>query len=130
MSYLSLVEAGVRLNQHAHLTAAAAGAHSHLTYLEAGVVGLIQGVTELFPVSSLGHNVLLPAIVGGSWAKDLSVATAESPYLAFIVGLHVATAIALLIYFWRDWIRIIGGFFRPRAPAGGSFSRPISASPG
>jgi undecaprenyl-diphosphatase len=83
---------------------------SHLTYLEASVVGLIQGVTELFPVSSLGHNVLIPALLGGSWASDLSVAKPESPYLAFIVGLHVATAIALLIYFWRDWIRIIRGF--------------------
>jgi len=84
---------------------------THLTYLEAAVVGLIQGVTELFPVSSLGHNVLIPAIVGGSWARDLNVAAPESPYLAFIVGLHVATAIALLIFFWRDWVRIIGGFF-------------------
>ncbi len=84
---------------------------SHLTYLEASVVGLIQGVTELFPVSSLGHNVLIPALIGGSWGSDLSVAKAESPYLAFIVGLHAATAIALLIYFWRDWIRIIRGFF-------------------
>ena len=84
---------------------------SHLTYLEAGVVGLIQGVTELFPVSSLGHNVLIPALIGGSWATDLNVAKPESPYLAFIVGMHVATAIALLIYFWRDWVRIIGGFF-------------------
>jgi undecaprenyl-diphosphatase len=82
-----------------------------LTYLEAAVVGLVQGVTELFPVSSLGHNVLLPALVGGSWAKDLNVAADESPYLAYVVGLHVATAIALLIYFWRDWIRIITGFF-------------------
>ena len=84
---------------------------SHLTYLEAGVVGLIQGVTELFPVSSLGHNVLIPALIGGSWATDLNVARPESPYLAFIVGMHVATAIALLIYFWRDWLRIIAGFF-------------------
>ena len=84
---------------------------SHITYLEAAVVGLIQGVTELFPVSSLGHNVLLPALIGGSWASDLSVAKASSPYLAFIVGMHVATALALLIYFWRDWVRIIGGFF-------------------
>ena len=83
---------------------------SHITYLEAAVVGLIQGVSELFPVSSLGHNVLIPALVGGSWAQDLNVAKPESPYLAFIVGLHVATALALLIYFWRDWIRIIGGF--------------------
>jgi undecaprenyl-diphosphatase len=83
----------------------------HMTYLEAAVVGLIQGVTELFPVSSLGHNVLIPALIGGSWATDLNVAAPESPYLAFIVGLHVATAIALMIYFWRDWVRIIGGFF-------------------
>jgi len=84
---------------------------SHMTYLEASVVGLIQGVTELFPVSSLGHNVLIPALIGGSWATDLNVAAPESPYLAFIVGLHVATAVALMIYFWRDWVRIIGGFF-------------------
>ncbi len=84
---------------------------SHLTYAEAIVVGLIQGVSELFPVSSLGHNVLIPALIGGSWATDLNVAKAESPYLAFIVGMHVATAIALMIYFWRDWLRIIGGFF-------------------
>jgi undecaprenyl-diphosphatase len=84
---------------------------SHMTYLEASVVGLIQGVTELFPVSSLGHNVLIPALIGGSWASDLNVAASQSPYLAFIVGLHVATAIAMMIYFWRDWVRIIGGFF-------------------
>jgi undecaprenyl-diphosphatase len=84
----------------------------HLTYLEAAVVGLVQGVTELFPVSSLGHNVLIPALIRGSWATDLNVGQQESPYLAFIVGLHVATALALMIFFWRDWIRIIGGFFR------------------
>jgi undecaprenyl-diphosphatase len=84
---------------------------THLTYLEAAVVGLVQGVSEMFPVSSLGHSVLIPAIVGGAWARDLNVAAPESPYLAFIVGLHVATAIALIIYFWRDWVRITGGFF-------------------
>jgi undecaprenyl-diphosphatase len=83
---------------------------THLTYLEAAVVGLVQGVTELFPISSLGHNVLLPALVGGSWEAHLDVADPESPYLAFIVGLHVATALALLVYFWRDWVRIAGGF--------------------
>jgi undecaprenyl-diphosphatase len=82
----------------------------HMTYPEAMIVGLIQGVTELFPVSSLGHNVLLPAVIGGSWATDLNVSAAQSPYLAFIVGLHVATAIALLIYFWKDWVRIFWGF--------------------
>jgi undecaprenyl-diphosphatase len=82
-----------------------------LTYPEAIVVGLFQGVTELFPVSSLGHSVIIPALIGGRWAKDLSVSAPESPYLAFIVGLHVATAIALLIFFRKEWVRIIGGFF-------------------
>ncbi|MGO9781062.1 MAG: undecaprenyl-diphosphate phosphatase [Streptosporangiaceae bacterium] len=82
----------------------------HLTYPEAVIVGLFQGVTELFPVSSLGHSVLIPALVGGSWAQDLSVTRSGSPYLAFIVGLHVATAIAMIIYFWRDWLRIVVGF--------------------
>jgi undecaprenyl-diphosphatase len=85
--------------------------HHHLSWLEASVVGAMQGVAELFPVSSLGHSVLIPAWVGGSWARDLDVTTPESPYLAFIVGLHVATAIALIVYFWRDWVRIIGGLF-------------------
>jgi undecaprenyl-diphosphatase len=84
---------------------------SHLTFGEAGVVGLIQGITELFPISSLGHAVLIPAVVGGQWAQDLNVSKAESPYLAYIVGLHVATALAMIVFFWRDWIRIIGGFF-------------------
>ena len=83
----------------------------HLTYLEAVVTGLIQGVTELFPVSSLGHNVLIPALIGGSWASALNVSAPNSPYLAFIVGLHVATAIAMIVYFWRDWLRIVRGFF-------------------
>jgi len=84
---------------------------STLTFAEAGVVGLIQGITELFPLSSLGHSVLIPALVGGQWAKDLNVSKSESPYLAYIVGLHVATALAMILFFWRDWVRIIGAFF-------------------
>lgn len=83
--------------------------HHHLSWVEAAVVGLSQGVSELFPVSSLGHSVLIPAVVGGSWARDLNVSAPESPYLAFIVGLHVATAAALILFFRRDWARIIGG---------------------
>src|SRR6476661_11291239 len=82
-----------------------------LSYLEAIVVGALQGVTELFPVSSLGHSVILPAVVGGQWATDLDVSAPESPYLAFIVGLHVATALALLVFYWRDWVRIVSGFY-------------------
>ncbi len=82
---------------------------AHLSWLEAAVIGALQGVAELFPVSSLGHSILLPAVIGGSWARDLDVSAPESPYLAFIVGLHVATAIAMIIYFWRDWVRILRG---------------------
>jgi undecaprenyl-diphosphatase len=71
----------------------------------------VQGVTELFPVSSLGHSVLVPALIGGSWSDLVTQQKADSsPYLAFIVALHVATALALLCFFWRDWVRIIGGF--------------------
>lgn len=80
-----------------------------LSYPEAIVVGLLQGVTELFPVSSLGHSILLPALVGGQWNRDLSVSAPESPYLAFVVGLHVATAVALLVFYWRDWVVVVGG---------------------
>jgi undecaprenyl-diphosphatase len=82
---------------------------AHLSYLEAVIVGAAQGVTELFPVSSLGHSILVPALLGGQWARDLSVSAPESPYLAFIVGLHVATAAALLVFFWRDWLRVLAG---------------------
>jgi undecaprenyl-diphosphatase len=82
---------------------------AHLTWLEALVIGSLQGVAELFPVSSLGHSILIPALVGGSWARDLDVSAPESPYLAFVVGLHVATALALIVYFRRDWLRIVRG---------------------
>lgn len=81
---------------------------SAVTYLEAIVVGALQGVSELFPVSSLGHSVLLPALVGGKWGQDLSMGK-DSPYLAVLVAMHVATAIALIVYFWRDWVRILRG---------------------
>src|SRR4051794_3326650 len=87
-----------------------------LSYLQAIVIALIQGVTELFPVSSLGHSVLVPAWIGGSWqtlVTQSSEAHSESSfYLAFLVALHVATALALLWFFRADWIRIVTGFFR------------------
>jgi undecaprenyl-diphosphatase len=85
---------------------------TELTYLQAVVIGVLQGVTELFPISSLGHSVLVPALIGGSWkhlVTENSTATSEaSPYLAFVVALHVATAVALLVFYRRDWVRIIG----------------------
>jgi undecaprenyl-diphosphatase len=82
-----------------------------LSYFQAIVIGLLQGVTELFPVSSLGHSVLIPAWLG--WDQLVKAQSAEeSFYLAFIVALHVATALALLVYFRDEWRRIIVGFFR------------------
>jgi undecaprenyl-diphosphatase len=83
---------------------------SSLTYLQAIVIGALQGVTELFPISSLGHSVLVPAWLG--WDGLLHGESAdESFYLAFLVGLHVATALALLVFFRDEWARIIRGFF-------------------
>ena len=86
-----------------------------ITYVQAIVIGLLQGVTELFPISSLGHSVLVPAWIGGDWAQLVTAYGAQdsstSPYLAFIVALHVATAIALLIFYWSTWIDIIKAFF-------------------
>ncbi|NUR25661.1 MAG: undecaprenyl-diphosphate phosphatase, partial [Catenulispora sp.] len=84
---------------------------SGLTYLEACSIGLLQGVTELFPISSLGHSILVPALIGGKWKADLDMTAKDSPYLAFLVLAHVATALALVAFFWRDWLRIIGALF-------------------
>jgi undecaprenyl-diphosphatase len=87
-----------------------------MTYLQAIVIALVQGVTELFPVSSLGHSVLVPAWIGGSWetlvTQSSQADSASSFYLAFIVALHCATALALLWFFRTDWVRIVRGFFR------------------
>src|SRR5690348_11225837 len=66
-------------------------------------LAVLQGVTELFPISSLGHTVILPPRLG--WPIDQ-----KSPaFLPFIVVLHVGTALALLLYFWRDWLFVLQG---------------------
>ena len=98
-----------------------------MTFFQAIVLGLLQGVTELFPVSSLGHSVILPAFLG--W-NDLVAAqdASESYFLAFLVGLHVATALALACYFRDDWRRIIGALLGlARASAGSTTPTPGSA---
>ncbi|MGW9025768.1 undecaprenyl-diphosphate phosphatase [Streptomyces sp. NPDC055722] len=87
---------------------------AELSYLQAVVIGALQGVTELFPVSSLGHSVLVPAWIGGSWqhlvTENATGNSEGSPYLAFIVALHVATAASLLFFYRKDWARIIRAF--------------------
>ncbi len=81
-----------------------------LSYLQAVILGLLQGITELFPISSLGHTVIFPALFG--WHGVVAAQSqSESFFLAFLVGMHVATALALLLYFRDQWIRIIRGFF-------------------
>lgn len=72
-----------------------------MTYLQAIIMAVLQGVTELFPVSSLGHAVILPAAL--TWPID-----PRGPgFLPFLVILHLGTATALLIFFWRDWIDLL-----------------------
>ena len=84
----------------------------HMTYWQAIVIGVIQGVYELFPLSSLGHTVLIPSWIGGNWALLVKQESQpDSPYLAFIVGLHLANAIALILFYLREWGRLVGGFF-------------------
>lgn len=79
-----------------------------LTYLQAIVMGLTQGLTELFPVSSLGHGVLIPAVLG--WHNLVSSqAQAQSFFLVFLVGLHVGTALGLLVFYRETWWRLLRG---------------------
>jgi undecaprenyl-diphosphatase len=78
-----------------------------LTYFQAIVLGLFQGLTELFPVSSLGHSVILPQLFG--WHVDQT----NDFFLIFLVATHFATSLALLTFFFEDWLLIVKGFFRP-----------------
>ncbi|HZL47903.1 MAG TPA: undecaprenyl-diphosphate phosphatase [Solirubrobacteraceae bacterium] len=83
---------------------------SAITYFQAIVLGFLQGVTELFPISSLGHTVLFPTLFGwNSLVKAQS--ESESFWLAFVVMLHVGSALGLLFYYRRDWVEIVGAFF-------------------
>jgi undecaprenyl-diphosphatase len=83
---------------------------SALSYFQAIVLGALQGITELFPISSLGHTVLFPTLFG--WNKLVDAQSqSESFWLAFVVMLHVGSALGLLFYYRRDWVEIIGAFF-------------------
>jgi undecaprenyl-diphosphatase len=85
-------------------------ASSLITTFQAIVLGALQGVSELFPISSLGHTVLFPSLFG--WHNIVKwQSQPESPWLAFIVMLHVGSAVGLLIYFRRDWAEIVRAFF-------------------
>lgn len=77
----------------------------HLSYLQTIFLGLLQGVTELFPVSSLGHAVLVPAWIGGSLGKFVS--DNNDSYLSITVAMHLASAVALFLVFRTRWILLI-----------------------
>lgn len=67
------------------------------------LLALLQGVAELFPVSSLGHTVIIPGLLG--WGDLLRSDT----FLPLVVTLHLGTALALLTFFWRDWVNLLRG---------------------
>ena len=77
-----------------------------ISYPRAIVLGLLQGVSELFPVSSLGHSVILPRLLGWNIHQN------GTYFLSFLVATHLATAIVLFCFFWRDWVRILKGIGR------------------
>ncbi len=77
-----------------------------ISYFQAVVLGLIQGVSELFPISSLGHAVIAPRLFGWDIHQN------DTFFLTFLVAVHLATALVLLGFFWHDWVRIVKGFFR------------------
>jgi undecaprenyl-diphosphatase len=83
-----------------------AAADRLITYFQAVVIGVLQGITELFPISSLGHAVILPKLLGWNLNQD-------KPYfLAFLVATHLATAIVLFLFFLPEWLRILRGLGR------------------
>src|ERR1700760_996494 len=80
--------------------------HHPISYFQGVVLGLIQGASELFPVSSLGHAVVAPRLFGWNIHQN------DKFFLSFLVAVHLATAIVLLGFFWRDWVRVIKGLVR------------------
>ena len=70
-------------------------------------LALLQGVTELFPISSLGHTVIFPGLLPWLFGKSSTNIVNNPEFLPIIVALHLGTAIALVIYFWRDWLQVI-----------------------
>ena len=81
----------------------------NFTYFQAIIVGFIQGITELFPISSLGHAILIPAWIGGSFREFIS--EENNAYLLITIAMHLASSIALFLVFRRRWFNLIGGTF-------------------
>ena len=71
------------------------------------ILALLQGITELFPISSLGHTVILPGLLPGIFGSNSDSLVKDPNFLPLIVALHLGTSIALIAYFWRDWLQVI-----------------------
>lgn len=83
-----------------------------VSYFQSILTGVLQGFSELFPISSLGHSVLVPAWIGGSWKEFLTNETSgESPYLLMIIALHLASSLTLIWFFRNRWLVLIKAFF-------------------
>lgn len=83
-----------------------------VSYFQSILTGVLQGFSELFPISSLGHSVLVPAWIGGSWRAFLTNETSgESPYLLMIIALHLASSLTLIWFFRNRWLVLIKAFF-------------------
>jgi undecaprenyl-diphosphatase len=80
------------------------------TYSQAIIIGFIQGITELFPISSLGHAILIPAWIGGSFREFIS--EENQSYLLITIAMHLASSIALFLVFRKRWLGLISGSFR------------------
>jgi undecaprenyl-diphosphatase len=80
--------------------------HHPISYLHGAILGLLQGIAEPFPISSLGHGVILPRLAGWNIHQN------DKFFLTFLVATHLATAIVLFFFFWRDWKRILTGLGR------------------
>ena len=80
------------------------------TYEQAIIIGLIQGLTELFPISSLGHAILIPAWIGGSFKQFIS--EENDAYLLITIAMHLASSVALFLVFRKRWEGLIAGSYK------------------
>jgi undecaprenyl-diphosphatase len=80
--------------------------HDPISYFQAVILGLTQGIAEPFPISSLGHGVVLPRLAGWHIHQN------DKFFLTFLIATHLATAIVLLLFFLKDWVRIVKGLWR------------------
>lgn len=92
------------MTSHLHAATAALPAAQHLTLVQAIALGLLQGISELFPISSLGHIIIIKHLLHWHFNSQ------NKDFLSFVVALHLATAAALLIYFWKPWIKVVKSY--------------------